>query len=427
MENEKKTTEMQIKDLLKEIVTPAMEEQQKITAELVKGIIAEAMAELKKPVGDNPLKAGTIEGGEDRLAMDPKGGFKCMSYFARDVALVEKSGGRSISPELEKWNKSIREKAAGTGMLLADNEFGGYIVPPQFSNDLMVAIEHMNEFVPLCTPMPMQSNLIEVPYVNGFDESGNTVFGGVQFKWTDEEGQYSETRPKLGKITMKLKKLTGLAYVTEEMLSDSPISMEAFLGRAFASALNFELNRVILGGTGAGQPLGVRNAPCLVSVSAEDGQAADTIVLQNVLKMRSRIFGLNNSVWVCNPDILPQLSTMALDVGTGGVAVWMPAGGASGKEYDTLYGRRIIWSDFASKLGDANDIMLIDFSQYLFARKASGMDMRFDSSIHLKFDWGQTAFRLMTRMDGQPWWASAYTPPVSTTATRSPIVGLASR
>jgi HK97 family phage major capsid protein len=48
------------------------------------------------------------------------------------------------------------------------------------------------------------------------------------------------------------------------------------------------LDDAIINGTGAGMPLGVLNAGCLVSVTKESGQKADTIVAENAVKMYHR-------------------------------------------------------------------------------------------------------------------------------------------
>ena len=376
-----KDTENKVRELLAGIVAPALETQKSEITESVKSLIQEQLAELKKPA-ENPLK---IEGGEDNLSKDPKGGFKCLSYFARDVATVGKTGGRKISKELSNWEKVV--KAAGTGMEEGDNEFGGYLIPPEFRMDIMQHVEQKNELLPLCMPVMMQTNIIEMPYVEDFDESSGYVYGGIEWKWLDELAQKSETRPKIGKITLKLKKLAGLCYASDEVLSDSPMSMEGFLKKGFADGLNFQINKVLVRGTGAGQPLGVLNAPAKYAVSAEAGQAASTILFENIIKMYAASFNPSASVWVANPNTLPQLCTMSLSVGTGGVPVFMPANGAAGVPYNTLFGRPIYFNDQASTLGTEGDLMLIDFSQYMFARKAGAEGVMWDTSMHLKFDW----------------------------------------
>lgn len=384
-----------------------------------------------------------IEVGDNRIIYDVKGGFKCLSHFASHVAIAEKSKHVKISKELGEWEKTsehyqwekngdgtwtVYKAADATTMRVDDSEYGGFLVPPEFRNELWLAVEQKNEILPRCTQIPMAVNSVKIPYVNGFDESGGLVYGGIEWKWVDELGGFTATRPKMGRISLELKKLAGLAYSSDEILADSPISMENVLKNGFQSGLNFQLNKVLVRGTGAGQPLGILNAPCLVSVTKETGQAAGTIVYENILKMFSRIFDSTNAVWLANESTLPQLATMSLAVGTGGLPVFLPANGAAGTPYATLFGRPLIFNKHCSTVGTQGDLILADWSQYLLGQKAGqGATGKFDTSIHLKFDVDQVAFRFIFRIDGQPWWPTYFTPPQATTNTMSPFIVLDTR
>jgi HK97 family phage major capsid protein len=219
---------------------------------------------------------------------------------------------------------------------------------------------------------------------------------------------------------------TIVAYVTDELIADSPQSVEALLQNGFRDGLNFLYNEIAIHGTGAGQGLGYVNAPCAVSVAVETGQTSG-ILWENVINMYSRNTNPGKAVWVCNSACIPTLASMALVTGSGGVPVWMPAGGVSGVPYNTLFGQKLVLSDHASAPNTVGDIAFVDFSQILLGKKSGGDVPAFDTSIHLKFDYGQTAFRFQVRFDIRPWWRTYYTPPKATTTYKSPIVLLATR
>jgi len=185
---------------------------------------------------------------------------------------------------------------------------------------------------------------------------------------------------------------------------------------------------VALNGTGAGQPRGILNELSLVTVAKEAGQAANTIVYQNIVKMYSRMYpgGHKNAVWVANPDVFPQLASMELVVGTGGAPAYMPANGLSGKPYDTLMGKPLIFTEHAQTIGTKGDIYYIDWTQYLVGQKAGRAGLSYNTSIHLMFLYDQTAFRWVMRIDGQGWWPTAVTPRYSA-STISPFITLAVR
>ena len=388
--------------------TAALKEQTEAT---VKAIVAE------KP----DIRKMLIPDGEEQSTEDPKAGFKCFSEFAVAIKNAEVSHGRKMDKRLD----DLQTKAAGAGLNEGDGEQGGYLIPEEFRNQLLeIAIKKSN-ILNMAMMIPMATNAINIPYVAGTDRSGGLVHGGIEFKWLDEEGTKTETRPRFGKIQLRLKKVAGLVYASDEILEDSPISLEPLLSRMFSDALAWQLDNVFINGSGAGRPLGVLNAPCLIAVAAEAGQNADTILYENVLNMYARMWDKTNAVFMANDDTFVQLASMSLSIGTAGAPVWLPAGGASGKPYDTLFGKPLIFTEHCQKLGDQGDILFADWSQYLVGQKSGGQ-VQFASSIHLKFDADQTCFRFVFRVDGQPWWNAPLTGRYSD-KTLAPFVVTAAR
>jgi len=242
--------------------------------------------------------------------------------------------------------------------------------------------------------------------------------------WAAEAGTKTASTPAFRQIRQKKKKLIGLCYATDELLQDA-VALETYIMKKFGEEMGFKLDDAILRGTGAGQPLGILNSPCLVTVAKETNQGAATIEAENIMKMRARLWSKSrkNSVWLINQDIEPQLHALNLAVGTGGIPVYMPANGLSQEPYDTLYGRPVLPIEQCSTLGTVGDIALVDLTQYLMIDKGQ---LAATSSIHVKFVYDETAFRFVYRCDGQPWWNSALTP-YKGTNTQSPFVVLATR
>jgi HK97 family phage major capsid protein len=417
---ENKVTETKVKEILEGVVSPLfdkIDERMKQIADDVDAKVAAAVkVETKAPVI-------TVE---DNFEKDAKGGFKSFSHFCKDIALTDMSGGRTISKELSKWDSHV--KAAGTGLSEGDANYAGFLVPEEFRNTLMVLVEETNDILPLCAKMPMNSNIIKIPYVDGFDKSAGLVYGGIRWYWAAEEGEITSSRLKVDMLQMELHTLVGMAHATEQLIADSPQSVEALLQNGFRDGLNFVYNNVLLRGTGAGQPLGIFNAPCAISVAVETGQTVSSPVLfENLAKMFARSTNPSKSVWTANIALFPYLCSMSLQVGTGGIPVWMPAGGLSGLPYATLFGRPIYWNDHASDVGTVGDISFCDWSQYYIGSKAGTDIPGYATSIHLKFEYLQQSFRFSIRTEGRPAWKTYLTPPQATSSTRSPIVLLAVR
>jgi HK97 family phage major capsid protein len=296
-----------------------------------------------------------------------------------------------------------------TGLNETTPSDGGFLVQTDFSSELLQEVFQTGILAPRCRRISISGNSNGIK-INGVDETSraSTRSGGIIGYWKDEAAQKTASKPKFRQIELTLHKLIGLCYATDELLSDAS-ALEGFIRQAFAAEFGFLLDDAIIRGSGAGQPLGVLNAGCLVTVSKEAQQQADTIVWENVVKMYARLFAGSrpNAVWLINQAAEAQLMQMAMSVGTGGVPVYLPAGGASQSPYATLFGRPVIAIEQCSALGDVGDIIFGDFNGYIIAEKG-GIESAM--SIHVKFDYDESVFRFVLRCDGQPVRASSLTP-----------------
>ena len=161
----------------------------------------------------------------------------------------------------------------------------------------------------------------------------------------------------------------------------------------------------------------------MVSVAKETGQAATTLVVENLDKMYSRMLpsSLNKAVWLAHPDVVPQLFALARNVGTGGSAVMVT--NIANAPATSIYGRPVILTEKCKTLGTLGDIYFVDLSYYLIGDR-QGMTMR--GSDAPRFTNDEYVFRFVERVDGQPWLNSAITPREGSN-TLSPMVALAAR
>lgn len=304
---------------------------------------------------------------------------------------------------------------------------GGFLVQTDFATEILQRAYETGILAPRCRRIPISAdaNGLKMNAVNETSRANGSRWGGVQTYWVDEADEFTASRPKFRQMELDLKKLTGLFYATDELLRDQN-ALEAIAREAFAEEFGFKIDDAIIRGTGAGQPLGVLNSSALVSVAKESGQAADTVVYENILSMWSRMWARSrpNAGWFINQDIEPQLYTMSLAVGAGGAPVYLPAGGASGSPYASLMGRPVVPLEQADTLGNQGDIMLLDLSQYLLIDKGG---IQSAQSIHVRFLYDEQVFKFIYRVDGQPMWNSALTPYKGTGNTVSPFVTLDAR
>lgn len=320
----------------------------------------------------------------------------------------------------------LNVKNAATGLNESSPSEGGFLVQQDFSVELLKRAYETGVLANKVRKIPITTNANGLK-INGVDESSRvngSRMGGIQAYWENEADAYTASKPKFRQIELNLKKLIGLCYATDELLLDAS-ALGTVLSDGFAEEFGFKIDDAIVNGTGTGQPLGILNAASLVSVSKETGQTAATIVVENIVKMWSRMHSRSrmNAAWYINQDIEPQLYTMSLAVGTGGVPVYLPANGLSGSPYSTLFGRPVIPLEQCQTLGTVGDIMFADLSQYLMIDKGS---IKSDVSVHVRFLYDEQVFKFTYRADGQPIWNTALTP-FKGTNTQSPFVALATR
>jgi HK97 family phage major capsid protein len=160
-----------------------------------------------------------------------------------------------------------------------------------------------------------------------------------------------------------------------------------------------------------------------VNQAKEGSQTAATVVYKNVVKMFNRHVSPQNADWLMHPDVLEQLMFMEFPVGTGGVPVFLPPGGASASPFGTLLGRPIVSTDQCSALGTSGDIVFSDLSDYILIAKGG---TRAESSMHVRFLNDEQTFRFIFRANGQPKNRSTLTLK-NTSTTRSTNVTLADR
>lgn len=360
-----------------------------------------------------------------REMRDPNGtrwGWHNLGEFALAVRAAHPRAGSRIDPRLIA-NAPTSFGQEGVG------EDGGFAVPPDFRSTIMQKVTGEQSLLGRCDQLTSGGNTVVFPK----DETTPwQSSGGIQAYWEGEGNQLTQSKPNLGSQTYRLNKLTALVPVTEELMDDAP-GMDSYLRRKVPERFDSKINTAILRGSGAGVPLGILNAGCLISVAKETSQPADTIRAQNIFKMYSRMYApcRSRAVWLINQDIEPQLFAMTLAVqnvaGTenvGGVPVYMPANALAGAPNGSLMGRPIVPVEACSTLGDQGDIVLADLSQYMTIMKTGGI--RQDVSMHLWFDYDTLAFRFIMRIAGAPWWGSTITPENGSN-TRSCFVTLAER
>lgn len=356
-------------------------------------------------------EAGRVTLGKDLATEKP---WKNLGEFA--IAVYRAGLGQGMDPRLAP-------QAAASGMSTVTPEDGGFAVPIEFGGPIEKTMWDTGQILSRVSARDLQGDAITFNVINETSRVTGSRRGGVQGYWVDQGTAPASSQVKLARVEMKLRKLAALGYLTEEAMADAPF-LASELNDAFVEELLFLTEDAVIEGSGAGQPLGVLNAPCVISVAKETSQAAASILTTNLSKMWARLPARSkaNAVWLINVDCEPQLDELSLPAGTGALEPRFVTYGPDGAL--RIKGRPVIAVEYCATVGTVGDLILADFSQYRLIRKATGVETA--SSIHVRFTQGESTLRAIYRVDGQPLPRAAITP-FKGTNTLSPFVTLATR
>jgi HK97 family phage major capsid protein len=324
---------------------------------------------------------------------------------------------RNDEPYLEKVYQTIRTKAA---LAEGSGTTGGYVVPPEFYQGLMQVVAEQTFFRKRAFVQPMAGATLMFPYldITTVQASGvSPFFGGVQMYWTEEAQTRTETEPQFKMMELKAHELSGYAVSSNVLLQDAGFGLEKFLMTLFGQAVGWFEEYAFLQGNGVGKPLGILNAPATISVTRNTG---GTVKFVDVAAMLSRLLpsSQRRAIWVVHPYVIAQLVQLA---DSSGRIIWVPNnGGLQEAVPGTLFGLPVVTSEKVSTLGTRGDVLLIDPQLYVIGDR---MQIEIAASEHVNFLKNQMTWRVVERVDGQPWLEKPITLQ-DASSTVSPFVAL---
>ena len=174
---------------------------------------------------------------------------------------------------------------------------GGYLVPEEYDNRLIEALEEENIFRKLGTTITTSG-----------ERKINIAATKPAAAWIDEGEALTFGDATFAQINLDAHKLHVAVKVTEELLYDNAFGLENYILRQFSRALSNAEEDAFLNGTGTGQPLGLLattgGAEIGVTTAAADEITYDEIVdLIYSLKRPYR----KNASFLCNDQTLGYL------------------------------------------------------------------------------------------------------------------------
>lgn len=382
------------------------------------------MTDLAKAKG---LKAGSLTNRDKGQRYNPKAaGARLDKQFVDHAEFFQAAYHRRQSlpnaAELEKkvaaYHKAISEIRNAAGSTVPSD--GGFLIPEILRSEILQLALETAIARPHATVIPMDSLSVPIPAVDEISRV-NSIFGGIQFYWSAEGSAGIDTSAKFTQVMLTAKKLFGYAGIPNELAADAPAFMAWFAAK-FPMGIGWFEDLGFLGGDGTDKPLGVTNAPGRVNVTRN---TANEILYTDITQMYSQMYpaSIRNGRWIASIDAFPQLAQLSFTPAGGStpVPVMLWQMNAIGEPVASLLGRPIDFTEKVGPLGSVGDLMFVDWTEYLIGDRQA---MSLESSADYLFGTDKTAFRIIERVDGQPWVKSPLTPHNNSSHQLSPYVVL---
>ena len=276
--------------------------------------------------------------------------------------------------------KSVPHSLMNSLNIGTDGE-GGYLVPDEYEQTLVQALEDENFFRSIATTITTAGDR-KIPMATGHGTAS----------WAEEKTKLKESDETFAQETLGAYKATTTVKVSEELLYDSVFNLEAYISQEFARRIGSLEEEAFLVGDGTGKPTGVFNSAKtgVTAASAEAITFDEIFDLFYSLKSAYR----KNGIWICNDTTIKALRKIK---DANGQYLWQPS--VSANTPDMLSNRPIKTSSYAPEIGTGKTpIIFGDFSYYWIADR-QGRSFKKLAEIYSETD--EVGFKTTERVDGK--------------------------
>lgn len=318
-----------------------------------------------------------------------------------------------------------------SSMIEGSGVAGGYLVPQDYTTQLMRTFAENSFIYPRAHVVPMASSMTIGPRidVNSLPSAKGVspFFGNINYSWGAEQNPV-ETEPAfrandlhawdlLGYCVVSNQWLWDITKSTLEVENDLHFNADSYLYRLFGKSAAWAAEYAFLNGTGTANkmPLGALNAPCRLNVTR---QTAGKVTIEDIGNMASALLPSSWSygIWLISPTTMLSISQLQ------GFSINRPVYDEGGNGNPSIGGVLTLPVYVTEKLpavGTPGDVVLIDPSLYVIGDR---QQVLIDVSEHPNFRNNQTLFRIWLRLDGWPMLSSTITLQDTTTVVSSVVV-----
>jgi len=280
---------------------------------------------------------------------------------------------------------------------------GGFLVPTQFEERIRAVGAPMlfDQLVAAGRgPLMLRTNAAELALpVLEQDQAPNVessaLVGGVRLVWREQSADVAESEPRFEQRIFRPHAADAYVAASTELITDAPQALEDTLVTLFGRAYAVLKARVMLRGTGVGQPRGIVGHPAAISVARSTTGTQVERDTDTILAMIQRLLpGSATAVWIAHPFWRSRLMATRL-----AETLLYTVNGQSLIYGDTLAGIPIAYSEHLPAVAEAGSLVLADLSYYAMVERAS-FSVAF--SEHVRFLKRQSVWLFGVRIDGAP-------------------------
>jgi HK97 family phage major capsid protein len=300
--------------------------------------------------------------------------------------------------------KRIDDYFEGKAMGEGTDSAGGFLVPPEVSEELIPLRDAVSVLRQLFTSQPIESDTIRFV-------SQDT---GLAVAWTAEFAEKIKNDMSFSEFEAHVYTAAGMAVVSNQLLKDAKWSVDQLITKDLAKRFVALEEQAFINGSGVGQPLGIMQTPGVLSIPFTEATPKQTALLDKIsaaaVEVQTKYLGFPDAI-VMHPRTWGWLTTgrsttdgtYLLGVGANGTQrrpnEAIPGYGSGTLPRGELYGLPVYTTpNIPTTLGDATNesaVIVGDFSQGLVLDREG---ITTDTSSHVYFTSNQTVFRSEERL-----------------------------
>lgn len=373
-----------------------MKNMSKMTIEELQKMIREIVSESVEPLKQQQTDwASKIFSGSQQIERPKQEKGTMTARIVRALAAAKGDPERAANWAKKNWGEDepvIKALAAG------DATAGGYLVPPEYSTDLIELLRPRAVVRRLgAVVLPMETGTLNIPKITG----------GATASYIGENTNIPKTEQTFGQITLTWKKLAALVPISNDLLRFSSPNADTIVRDDLVAAMALREDLAFIRDDGTNnKPKGLLNwAPAenkfnanatvdLANVTADLGKAVYTLKKNNVRFIRPG--------WIISPRTENYLMTVRDANGNFAFREEMLAG----RLFGYPYGVTTQVPDNLGAGGDESEVYLVDFADAVIGEATQLIiDASTEAAYHdganvvAAFSLDQTVIRVIAQHD----------------------------